>query len=76
MTPSLPAMIGFFVLLDYFAEERDPGYPLLVDTCSKWGEARIMSSTAPLKSVEIVPSISTSYGLPYQIVSDNGTTDI
>ena len=45
---------------------------ILVDAHSKWPEVVTMSSTTSQSTIEVLRSFS-RYGLPEQIVSDNGT---
>ena len=45
---------------------------LLMDAHSKWPEVYEMTSTTAQKTIEIVRHIFASYGLPEQLVSDNG----
>ena len=45
---------------------------LVIDSHSKWGEVREMSSTTTLKTVEVLRELFSSFGLPEQLVSDNG----
>ena len=45
---------------------------LVIDSHSKWGEVREMSSTTTLKTIEVLRELFSSVGLPEQLVSDNG----
>ena len=45
---------------------------ILVDTHSKWPEVVMMSSTTSLRTIEALRSIFSRFGLPEQLVSDNG----
>ena len=45
---------------------------IVVDTNSKWLEAEIMSSTTAEKTINRLRYIFSHYGLPEQLVSDNG----
>ena len=45
---------------------------LLMDTRSKWPEVHEMTSTTAQKTIEILRHIFAPYGLPKQLVSDNG----
>ena len=45
---------------------------LAVDAHSKWPEIQIMSSTTALKTIEVLRMMFSRYGLPEQIVTDNG----
>ena len=46
---------------------------LLIDSHSKWPEIYPMSTTSVSKTLDILRQIFSSYGLPEQIVSDNGS---
>ena len=45
---------------------------LLVDAHSKWPEVFIMTDTSTQQIIEVLRQIFAAYGLPEQIVSDNG----
>ena len=45
---------------------------VLVDAHSKWPEVCIMSSTTATKTISVLREIFARYGLPQQLVSDNG----
>ena len=45
---------------------------IVVDTHSKWLEVEIMSSTTAEKTIDRLRYIFSHYGLPEQLVSDNG----
>ena len=45
---------------------------LLMEAHSKWPEVYEMTSTTAQKTIEILRHIFASYGLPKQLVSDNG----
>ena len=47
-------------------------YLLVIDAHSKWGEVFQMTQTTTTKMLEVLRSLFASYGLPEQIVSDNG----
>ena len=46
---------------------------ILVDAFTKWPEVIQMSSTSSERTIEILRSLFTRYGIPRIIVSDNGT---
>ena len=46
---------------------------ILVDAHSKWPEVVTMSGTTSQSTIEVLRSLFSRYGLPEQIVSDNGT---
>ena len=45
---------------------------LVIDAHSKWGEVFQMAQTTATKTIEVLRQLFSSYGLPEQIVSDNG----
>jgi len=45
---------------------------VVVDAHSKWPEAIPMNSTTTVKTLEVLRQLFSSYGLPEQIVTDNG----
>ena len=45
---------------------------LVIDAHSKWGEVVQMAQTTATKTIEVLRQLFSSYGLPEQIVSDNG----
>ena len=45
---------------------------VMVDTHSKWPEVHIMSTTTATKTIAVLRDIFARYGLPQQLVSDNG----
>ena len=45
---------------------------LIVDSHSKWPEIQIMSTTTASKTVSVLREVFARYGLPQQLVSDNG----
>ena len=47
-------------------------YFLVIDAHSKWGEVFQMTQTTTTKTVELLRQLFASYGLPEQVVSDNG----
>ena len=48
-------------------------YFVLVDTYSKWPEVVEMQITTAEKTIQVMRGMFASYGLPEQIVSDNGS---
>ncbi|XP_056132701.1 uncharacterized protein K02A2.6-like, partial [Lampris incognitus] len=55
-----------------FAEKDQQHFLVLVDSHSKWLEVIPMATTTVAKTIEVLRSIFSSYGLPEEIVSDNG----
>ena len=45
---------------------------ILVDAHSKWPEVVEMKSTTSVKTIEVLRTLFASYGIPDQVVSDNG----
>lgn len=45
---------------------------IATDAHSKWPEVQVMSSTTTSKTIEVLRELFTRYGLPEQLVSDNG----
>lgn len=59
-----------------FAEDPETRQQMLVliDSFSKWLEVFCMRSTTSSKTIECLRTLFSSYGLPDQLVSDNGTS--
>ncbi|KAK0144151.1 hypothetical protein N1851_017503 [Merluccius polli] len=55
-----------------FAEKDQHHFLVLVDSHSKWLEVIAMATTTAAKTIEVLRNIFSSYGLPEEIVSDNG----
>lgn len=55
-----------------FAEKENKMFLVAVDSHSKWVDVKIMNSTTAQKTIETVRSLFASYGLPQEIVTDNG----
>ncbi|PIK46814.1 hypothetical protein BSL78_16313 [Apostichopus japonicus] len=55
-----------------FAELDSQHLFISVDSYSKWVEAIPMYQTTTTKTIEVLRTIFASYGLPEEIVSDNG----
>ncbi len=45
---------------------------VIVDAHSKWPEVYEMSCTTAQKTVDVLRHVFTTFGLPQQLVSDNG----
>lgn len=60
------------VRLDFAGPVEGSMFLLEVDAHSKWPEIHEMSSTTVAKTIEVLRNIFASYGLPEQIVTDNG----
>ncbi len=55
-----------------FAEFRSKNYLVIIDSRSKWLEVIPMTSTTAARTVEVLRTLFSSYGLPEVLVSDNG----
>ena len=55
-----------------FAEIKGQAFLLVVDSYSKWLEVFPMKQTKSLDTIEILRSLFARYGLPLQLVTDNG----
>ena len=58
------------VHLDFAEEGRH--YLVVVDAYSKWSEVMMMNSTTTGATIEVMRGLFSRYGIPLQIVSDNG----
>ena len=58
-----------WTLLDHFWGKM---FFLVIDAHSKWGEVYPMVHTSSSKTIELLRHLFASYGLPKQLVSDNG----
>ncbi len=58
--------------IDFAGQFQGKMFFIMVDAHSKWPEVIIMSSTTSEKTIEALSSFFARYGLPEQIVSDNG----
>ena len=58
--------------IDYAGPFMGKSFLLAIDAHSKWGEVFEMSSTTTSKTIETLRQLFAAYGLPHQLVSDNG----
>ena len=58
--------------IDFAGPFLDKMFLIVVDAHSKWPEVIQMSSTTSFKTIEALRSLFAKYGLPEQLVSDNG----
>ncbi len=58
--------------LDFTGPFMGKLFLLAIDAHSKWGEVYEMTSTTTTKTIEILHCLFAAYGLPQQIMSDNG----
>lgn len=58
--------------IDYAGPFRGRMYFVLVDAHSKWPEVREVPEATSAKTIQILRELIASYGLPEQIISDNG----
>ena len=61
------------VHVDFAGPFKASMFLLLLDSRSKWPEIYPMSSTTIFKTIEVLRHIFSSYGIPEQLVSDNGS---
>ena len=57
--------------IDFFVKDK-LNFLIVVDAYSKWLEIIPMSSTTSLKTSEVLRSLFSRYGIPEELVSDNG----
>lgn len=60
------------VHIDYAGPLEDRMFLVVVDAHSKWPEVTVMKSTSAERTIEELRSIFSRFGLPTQLVSDNG----
>ena len=48
-------------------------YLIIVDACSKWLDAHIMSTISSKETIETLRSVFATHGIPQMIVTDNGS---
>ena len=58
--------------IDFAGPFQDKMFLIVVDAHSKWPEVVQMSTTTTSKTVEVLQVLFAKYGLPEQLVSDNG----
>ena len=58
--------------IDFVSPFLDTNFLVVVDAHSKWPEVFEMSSTTSSKTIAVLRHLFATYGLPEQIVSDNG----
>jgi hypothetical protein len=56
-----------------FAEKNNKHYLLIVDSFSKWADIILVPNMTTTKTISVLRSLFASYGLPKELVSDNGT---
>ena len=59
--------------MDFAGPFRGKMFLILVDAHSKWPEVVEMGTTSAAKTIEVLRQIFAAYGLPEQLVSDNGS---
>ena len=67
-----PAKPWQHVHCDFAGPFQGSMFFMMVDAHSKWPEAFVMSSTTVSKTLDILRHVFPAYGLPEQLVSDNG----
>ena len=60
------------VHLDFAGPFQGAMFLLAVDAHSKWPEVHIMKDTTTTKTIDVLRNIFSSYGIPEQLVTDNG----
>ena len=58
--------------VDFAGPFMGGSYLIVVDAHSKWPEVHHMSTTTTTKSLQVLRSLFARYGIPEQLVSDNG----
>ena len=58
--------------IDYEGPMEDRMFLVVVDAHSEWPEVTVMKSTSAERTIEELRSIFSRFGLPTQLVSDNG----
>ena len=66
-----PAATWEKVHIDFFSLNGQE-FLIIIDSHSKWIDVKLMSSTTSEKAIEVLRGIFASYGLPKELVSDNG----
>ena len=59
--------------IDFAGPFKGHVWLILVDAFTKWPDVIEMSSTSSERTIEILRSLFTRYGIPRILVSDNGT---
>ncbi|XDV15015.1 hypothetical protein PO909_015169 [Leuciscus waleckii] len=67
-----PEELWVRVHIDFAGPLEDHMFFVLLDAHSKWPEVEVMKCTSSMKTVEALRSIFGRFGLPQQLVSDNG----
>ena len=67
-----PAQPWQRIHIDYAGPFQGKYYFLVVDAHSKWPEIVEMSSTTTEKTITVLRCMFAQFGLPHQVVSDNG----
>ena len=58
--------------MDYAGPFMGENFLLVIDAHSKWGEVVEINSTTSSKTIAVLRQLFATYGLPQQLVSDNG----
>ena len=61
------------VHLDFATPFQNTTFLVAVDAHSKWPEVFILSSTTSTTTIGVLRQLFTAYGLPAQVVTDNGS---
>ena len=68
---TFPSRVWERVHID-FASLEGKDYLILIDSHSKWIEVELITTTTSSKTIEVIRHWFASYGLPMELVSDNG----
>ena len=60
------------VHIDFAGPFKSHMFLVVIDAHSKWPEVKMMQSTTSQRTIEVLRELFSSYGLPEQVVSDNG----
>ena len=60
------------VHIDFAEPFKSHMFLVVIDAHSKWPEVKMMQSTTSQRTIEVLRELFSSYGLPEQVVSDNG----
>lgn len=58
--------------LDFAGPFQGYSYLVAVDAHSKWPEVHVMKETTAAKTTDVLRTVFSSFGLPKQLVTDNG----
>jgi len=70
---SWPSRVFQRIHIDFAGPFQGAMFLVVVDAFSKWPEAYIMQNTTTERTIEVLRHVFSAYGLPEQVVSDNGS---